>query len=70
MDNRPSGPLRWQNVIAVVLSGAGTAVGQVADTLEAVAFQLMAAGNHAEDRQSFHEQAALELETLLEERDG
>lgn len=70
MDDRPSEPLRWQNVLAVVLSGTGTALEQVADTLEAVAFQLMAAGNHAAERTLFHEQAALELETLLEGDDG
>ena len=65
--SRPSRVLRWQNVAAVVLSGLGAAVEQVADTMEGVAHLLMQAGNHADDRQSFHEEAAMELETILEE---
>ena len=67
---RPSRALRWQNVAAVVLSGLGAAVEQVADTMEGVAHLLMQAGNYADDRQSFHEEAAMELEMLLEEGDG
>lgn len=68
--DRPSRQLRWQNVAAVVLSGAGCIIEQVADTLEAVAHQLMCAGNYEDDRQAFHEEAAMELETLLEGDDG
>ena len=67
---RPSRQLRWQAIAAVVLSGAGCALEQISETLEAVAHQLMCAGNYADDRQTFHEEAALELETLLEGDDG
>lgn len=63
--DRPSRQLRWQNIAAVVLSGAGAAMEQVADTAEAIAHLLMSAGNYADDRQAFHEEAAVELEMLL-----
>jgi hypothetical protein len=66
---RPSRVLRWQNVAAVVLSGTSSALEQVADTMEAIAHLLMADGNYADDRTSFHEEAAMELETLLEENE-
>lgn len=68
--DRPSRQLRWQNVAAVVLSGTSSALEQIADTLEGVAHLLMMGGNYADDRQSFHEEAAMELETLLEGDDG
>lgn len=66
---RPSRRLRWQNVLAVVLSGAGAVVEQVGDTLEAVASLLMQDGFYADERAAFHMAAAVELETLLGEVD-
>lgn len=66
---RPSRRLRWQNIAAVVLSGTGAALEQIADTMEAIAHQLMCGGNYADDRDLFHQEAALELETLLEENE-
>ena len=66
---RPSRRLRWQNVLAVVLSGSSGALHEISDTLEAVASLFMQDGNYADDRASFHQAAALELESLISEVD-
>jgi len=63
---RPSRRLCWQNVVAVVLSGLSGALEQAAAVPEAVAALLMADANYSEDRVAFHEEAALEIETLTE----
>jgi len=64
---RPSRRLCWQNVTAVVLSGVSGALNNLADIPEAVAALLMADANYSEDRVTFHQEAALEIETLLRE---
>ena len=64
---RPSRRLCWQNVAAVVLSGLSGALEQAAAIPEAVAALLMADANYSEDRTAFHEEAALEIETLTKE---
>lgn len=66
-DYRPSRQLCWQNVAAVVLSGLGGALSQLADIPEAVAALLMADANYTDDRTAFHEEAMLEIETLTQE---
>ena len=66
---RPSRRLRWQNIAAVVLSGTGAALEQIADTLEGVASLLMQSGFYEDDRVLFHQSAAIELETLMEENE-
>ena len=66
-DCRPSRRLCWQNVAAVVLSGVSGALTNLADIPEAVAALLMADANYTEDRTAFHEEAALEIETLIQE---
>lgn len=63
---RPSRRLRWENVAAIILSGTGAALEQIADTFEGVASLLMQGGNYADSRDLFHQEAALELETLME----
>ena len=64
---RPSRRLCWQNITAVVLSGISGALEQAAAIPEAIAALLMADANYTEDRTAFHEEAALEIETLLKE---
>jgi hypothetical protein len=64
---RPSRRLCWQNITAVVLSGISGALEQAAAIPEAVAALLMADANYSEDRTAFHEEAALEIETLIQE---
>ena len=64
---RPSRRLSWQNITAVILSGVSGALNNRADIPEAVAALLMADANYTEDRTAFHEEAALEIETLLKE---
>jgi len=64
---RPSRRLCWQNIAAVVLSGISGALEQAAAIPEAVAALLMADANYTEDRTTFHEEAALEIETLTKE---
>ena len=64
---RPSRRLCWQNVAAVVLSGLSGALEQAAAIPEAIAALLMADANYSEDRTAFHEEAALEIETLTKE---
>lgn len=64
---RPSRRLSWQNITAVILSGVSGALNNLADIPEAVAALLMADANYTEDRTAFHEEAALEIETLLKE---
>lgn len=66
---RPSRKLRWQNILAVVLSGTGGVIDEVGSICEAIASLLMADGNYADDRAAFHEEAALELESLISEVD-
>lgn len=68
--DRPSRQLRWQNVAAVVLSGAEAALDQLSGVLDGIAHLLMADANYQDDRRSFHEEAAHELETLLEGDDA
>lgn len=67
---RPSRQLRWQLVAAMLFSGTGAVITDIADTFEGIAHLLMSDGNYAEDRTAFHEEAALELETMLEDGDG
>jgi hypothetical protein len=64
---RPSRRLSWQNVTAVLLSGVSGALNNLADIPEAIAALLMADANYTEDRVTFHQEAALEIETLLRE---
>lgn len=63
--DRPSQALRWQNIVAVVLSGAEGALDELSGILDGIACLLMADANHQDDRRSFHEEAAQELEMLL-----
>lgn len=62
---RSSKKLRWHNLAAVTLSGAGVILDGVSDTLEGLASLLMQHANYEEDRVAFHESAAVELESLL-----
>jgi hypothetical protein len=64
---RPARRLRWQTVAAIVLSGIGGALEQLAAIPEAVACLLVADANHQDNRVAFHEEAALEIETLTQE---
>ena len=58
-------PLTWQAVTAVALSGLGAVMEEVGDGLEALARLLFNAHHHELQRRTFHEQAALEIETLI-----
>jgi hypothetical protein len=51
----------------VVLSGISGALEQAAAIPEAIAALLMADANYSEDRTAFHEEAALDIETLIQE---
>lgn len=57
---RPSRRLSWKNVGAVVLSGVG-------GICEGISILLMADANYDDDRLAFHEEAALEIESLTTE---
>ena len=59
--------LSWQNLSAIVLSGVGAALEELAGIPEALACLLLADRNYAEERRAFHEDAALEIETLTQE---
>lgn len=65
--SRPSRRLCWQNLAAVTLSGLSGAIEQVAAVPEALAALLLADANYTDERRAFHEEAALELETLMQE---
>ena len=58
--------MRWQSVGAVILSGFAAALEELAGIPEALACVLLADANYARERTAFHEEAALEIETLMQ----
>lgn len=61
---RPSVPMTWQGVSAVVLSGVSGIIDEIGGIFEGLATVLAADHNWRIDQRNMREQAALEIEML------
>lgn len=61
----PTAPLTWQGVCAVLSSGVSGLFDEAAGVFEGLSSLFAADHNYQQDRRTFHERAALEMEALI-----
>lgn len=64
---QPSMPLRWQSVAAVFFGGVQGVLEEVSGVFAGLSGLMAADANYRTDRDQFRQEAAVELETILEE---